>query len=190
MGKRRAENFAPLITLVRGRISLTRNKRLRKALSGEGKPSARLDEELPAAVVLEWNEMRPGEEPPASGGDVNREDLATLTNRAARRIEKQADDGERIIEAVENYVRRAPAGARDEEELYELDTTLRKIVRKASLSGSEREVYLSLTDDYVDDKDIPHFLDLSPETFAKYKYRMMKKLREAAEELGYSGKFM
>ncbi|QIN78328.1 hypothetical protein GBA65_07135 [Rubrobacter marinus] len=97
MGQERKEGFDGLVRLVRGRISLTRNKRLRAALSEGGDPFQRLSEELLAAVVIEWTKDRPDGSPPASAEDLSPRELGSLTNRVARRLERQADEGTRWL---------------------------------------------------------------------------------------------
>src|SRR3712207_1678802 len=101
--------------MVRRRISLRRNKRLRDALSVGGDPVVRLEEELPAAVMIEWDEAHPDERPPSSSDETSEKELSALTNRAARRLERQADEGDKVLGALW----RTP-GYLDEDEEYEL----------------------------------------------------------------------
>ncbi|QIN78329.1 hypothetical protein GBA65_07140 [Rubrobacter marinus] len=85
-------------------------------------------------------------------------------------------------------LRREP-GYLDEDEVSEIEEKLRSITKLAGLSPRERDVYeLSLHPD-VEEAEIPYILGLEPESVTKTKYRMMKKLRQAAAEGGYSEKF-
>jgi len=170
--------------MVRRRVNLGRNQRLREALSGNGAPSTRLAEELSAAVALEWAEEHPNRPPPIENDDLTEQELRKLTNRVARRIEKQADEGDKIIGAL--Y--RSP-GYITEEEHEEMSSTLRRIASKAKLSPRELEVYELLLVEELDESDLPELLGVEPETVTKYKFRMMEKLRKAAKENGYSEKF-
>lgn len=170
--------------LVRGRISLSRNKRLRDVLSESGDPSQRLSEELPAAVMIEWMKDHPDGSPPASVKAIPPGEIGSLTNRVARRLERQADEGDKIIGAL----RRVP-GYLNEDEAFEIEEKLRNITKLAGLTPRERDIYELLLHPDVEEAEMPYILDLEPESVTKTKYRMMKKLRKAAAEGGYSEKF-
>jgi DNA-binding CsgD family transcriptional regulator len=176
-------NFDPIVARVRKRINLGRNKRLRDALSeGSTDPSARLSRELPTAVIIEWTEMHPDGEPPASVDDVSNEEMRTLTNRVTKRLAKQADEGEKVVGAA----RRAPAST-DEDEQDEKKQTLKLIAQNAGLTNRERDVY-ELTLCEVEDEEIAEILGLKRDSLTKTKYRMMQKLRASAAKVGYSEK--
>jgi DNA-binding CsgD family transcriptional regulator len=178
-------DFEPLIRLVRERISLSRNKRLREALSERGAAEKRLAKELPAAVAIEWGEAMPGEAPPpsAEAAKLSDKELAALTRKVTRRLEKQGDEGEsKILRAA----RRAPAST-DEDEQDEKEQTLKLIAKNAGLTNRERDVY-ELTLCEVEDEEIAEILGLKRDSLTKTKYRMMQKLRGSAAKVGFSEK--
>jgi len=178
-------DFEPLIEMVRERISLRKNKRLREALSERGDPATRLAKELPAAVAIEWEEEHPDREPPVYKDDVSDKEIASLRRRVVRRLEKQGDEGEdKILRAV----RRMPASGIDEEAQYEAKLILEGIVKAAGLTQSERDVFV-LSKEIKDDGKIAEIKGWKRETVAKTRSRMMKKLRESAAKGGFSEKF-
>src|SRR5215208_1064897 len=141
------KDFEPLTQLVRERISLTKNQRLREALTERGDPATRLAKELPGAVAVECEEKHPDRLPPASREHVSDKELAELTRRVARRLEKQADEGEKkILRAA----RREPAYA-DEDEEVQAAETLEGIAGQAALTPRELEVYSLIVDGVEDD---------------------------------------
>jgi DNA-binding CsgD family transcriptional regulator len=174
-------DFDPLVAIVRKRISLSRNKRLRDALAERGEPKARLDKELPGAVAVEWNGT-----PPATDADAEQipeEEIAGLVRRVARRLEKQGDEGEsKVLRAA----RREPAYA-DEDAEERAAQTLEDIAKNAGLSRRELEVY-NLTTEGVEDDEIAEILGVERDSVTKTRYRMMKKLREGAAKGGFSEK--
>ncbi len=177
------KDFEVLISLVRELISLTKNKRLREALSERGDPATRLAKELPGAVALAWEEEHPGRRPPASQEDVSEKELASLRRKVVRRLEKQADEGEsKILRAA----RREPAYA-DEDDEVQAARTLREIVKNAALTPREIEFH-RLSSQGVEDDEIAEILGVERDSVTKTKYRMVKKLREAAAQSGFSEK--
>jgi len=178
-------DFELLIEMVRERISLRKNKRLREALSERGDPATRLAKELPAAVAIEWAEEHPDREPPVYKDDVSDKEIASLRRRVVRRLEKQGDEREdKIVRAA----MRMPASGVDEDARYEAELILEGLVEAAGLTQSERDVYV-LSLNIEDDGKIAEIKGWKRETVAKTRSRMMKKLRESAAKGGFSEKF-
>jgi len=177
------KGFEVLTQLVKERISLTKNKRLRESLAERGDPATRLDKELPGAVAIAWEEEHPDRQPPAYREDISDKELATIRRKAVRRLEKDQDEGEdKILRAA----RREPAYADEDDEIRAGDT-LNAIARASGLTKRELDLYY-LTRDGAGDDEIAEILGIERDSVTKTKYRMMKKLREGAAGVGFSEK--
>jgi len=178
------DDIEPLIEMVRERISLQKNKRLREALSERGDPAVRLAKELPAAVAIEWGEEYPDREPPVYEDEISDEEIRSLRRRVVRRLEKQSDEeADKIIRAFG----RMPASGIDEDAEFEAREIVEYLVWAAGLSESERDVF-QLSQEIDDDGEIAEIMGWKRETVAKTRSRGMKKLRKAAAEGGFSEK--
>jgi len=177
------KNFEPLVRRVRGRINLKKNVRLREALSERGDPAHRLDKELPGAVAIEWNELYPDREPPASEEveKLSNDEIKPLVNKVCRRLEKQADERE---DRLSRSLRRLPTPVDDEEAQAAREAKVAKLFRGTHLTKREREYAELFLDEYVEEDDIPEWMGLDVRSVDKLKYKVVKKLRESAEKQG------
>jgi DNA-binding CsgD family transcriptional regulator len=176
------KDFEILIQLVRGRISLAKNKRLREALAERGDPARRLDKELPAAVAIEWAELHPDREPPASEEEVSKDEIRSLVNKVTRRLERQGDESEdKIIRAA----RRAPAETDEDEASDEARQILLRIGEGAQLTPSEMRVF-KLTTFGAGEEEIAELLGIELESVARTKRRLAQKLKKSAAKSGFS----
>jgi DNA-directed RNA polymerase sigma subunit (sigma70/sigma32) len=178
------KDFAPLVGLVRERISLVTNKRLRDALAERGDPARVLERELPAAVAIGWEEKYPDREPPASEEEISEAEIRSLRTKVARGLEKQGDEDEdKLIRAA----RRAPAYSDEDEDEGRDDAmwqTLSRVLKEADLTPREQQFVLLFLDEDVEDEGIAKEMGIEKRSVDKTKARLMKKLRESAAELG------
>jgi len=181
--KAKNQDFDVLVRLVRKGISLSKNKRLREALSERGDPARRLDKELPAEVVAEWAELHPDREPPASEEDITKGEIRSLVNKVSRRLEKQGDEKE---DKLTRALRRMPASDDDEEARYAAEQKVGSILGGADFTPREQE-FLSLYLGGVEDEEIAERMGIERRSMDKTKSRLMKKLRESAEKQGIRG---
>jgi hypothetical protein len=189
MMKEGSKDFEPLTKLVRGRISLTRNKRLREALAERGDPATLLAKELPAAVAIEWAEERGPNTPPPSAEaaeQMSKEELRPLARRVARRIEKQGDESEnKIVRAARRDV--GYDGDADEEAQYQAEQKVLALLRGTDFTKREREFALLFLDPNVEHDEIPELMRIETRSIDRLKAKVVKKLRETAEDQGIRG---
>ena len=177
-----SKDFEALIGIVRRRISLTKNVRLREALSERGDPARRLDKELPAAVAIEWSELHPDREPPSSEEEITKGEIRLLVNKVSRRLEKQGDEDEsKIMRAA----RRMPAEVDEDEASDEAHQILLKLAEGAGLTPAEMRVY-NLMRLGTDEEEIAEILDMEAESVKRTWRRAQQKLRENAAKVGFS----
>ncbi len=178
--KARISVLTQLAGWVASRISLTKNRRLKGALSNDRdvRPFDALLQELSSATYIEW----------CDGGEV--EELLSLPRRVALRLEKlgrEADIKQKVVDQGGD-LEAASSYEDDIEEDIELQyfeakeaarQELATLTKKAGLSNNEQRV-LEFDLQSVETKDIAREMDVNESTIKTYRKRYRDKMFKAA----------
>lgn len=174
----REEIAASLTGQVAARISLSRNKRLRTALSdSRGSTTERLMQELPGAVVYAW------------GSPPSDDNQPWLFREVVHLLEKQAKEQDRLAQAGKLAGELSDSAGAEDEDIAEFERRetlqqelgqLRRWVEGSDFSEAEAWVYeLDIETDF-DTGAIAQKLGVSPSTVRGYRKRYIAKIRKVA----------